>query len=148
MNKLLIAVAAMLLLAAGAQVSGQDYTPIGFFLTSSGSGNGADLGGLDGADAHCAALAEAAGRRDRDWRAYLSTDRVDARDRIGSGPWHNAQGVLIAKDVDDLHSDNANINKEAALDEYGNVVNGSGDNPNRHDILTGTRLDGTRFADG
>lgn len=148
MNKLLVAGSAMLLLVAGAQVSGQDYVPVGFFLTSSGSGNGADLGGLNGADAHCEALAEAAGRRDRDWRAYLSTDRIDARDRIGSGPWHNAQGVLIANDVDDLHSDNANINKETALDENGNVVNGSGDDPNRHDILTGTKLNGTHFDDG
>ena len=120
---------------------------MGFFLTSTGPGNGADVGGLEGADAHCQALAESAGAGSATWKAYLSTDSINARDRIGSGPWHNAKGVLIAEDVADLHSDNANVNKETALDENGEVVNGSGDSPNRHDILTGSRIDGTAFDD-
>ena len=107
-----------------------------------------DLGGLEGADAHCQALAEAAGAGDKTWRAYLSTDSLNARDRIGNGPWHNAKGVRVATDIDDLHSDNANINKETALSESGEVIKGSGDSPNRHDILTGTRIDGTAFNDG
>ncbi|MEN8198296.1 MAG: hypothetical protein ABFS30_17615 [Pseudomonadota bacterium] len=140
------------ILAAGVIIVGgftvAEESGMSFFLTSAGPGNGADLGGLDGADAHCQALAEAAGAGGRTWRAYLSTDSVNARDRIGAGPWHNAKGVLIAESADDLHSDNANINKETALDEDGNVVNGSGDTPNRHDILTGTRVDGTAFDDG
>jgi len=119
-----------------------------FFLTSSGPGNGADLGGLAGADAHCAALAEAAGAGSQSWKAYLSTDTVNARDRIGNGPWHNAKGVLIAANVDELHSDTANVNKETAIDEHGAVINGTGDSPNRHDILTGSRADGTAFNDG
>ena len=138
----------VLIAAAIAATAIAQDNDMSFFLTSSGPGNGADLGGLDGADAHCQKLAEAAGHGQRTWRAYLSTDTVDARDRIGNGPWHNAKGVLIAKDVDDLHSDNANIDKETALDENGDVVNGTGDSPNRHDILTGTRVDGRRFDDG
>jgi hypothetical protein len=138
----------VLIAAAIAATAIAQDNDMSFFLTSSGPGNGADLGGLDGADAHCQKLAEAAGHGQRTWRAYLSTDTVDARDRIGNGPWHNAKGVLIAKDVDDLHSDNANIDKKTALDENGDVVNGTGDSPNRHDILTGTRVDGRRFDDG
>lgn len=124
-----------------------------FFITSVGGGNGADLGGLEGADAHCAKLAEAAGVSGKTWRAYLSatmlidrsegrpykiTPGVNARDRIGSGPWHNANGDLIAKDVDDLHSASVNINKSSALDESGKPVNARGDKPNKHDILTGS----------
>lgn len=124
-----------------------------FFITSVGGGNGADLGGLEGADAHCTKLAEAAGVAGKTWRAYLSitmlidrsggrpykiTPGVNARDRIGDGPWYNANGDMIAKDMDDLHSANANINKESALDEQGKPVNGRGDKPNRHDILTGS----------
>ena len=123
-----------------------------FFITSVGPGNGADLGGLDGADAHCAQLAQAAGSELTNWRAYLSVspkiDRsgerpqvipgVNARDRIGNGPWHNANGELIAQDVNDLHSSNNAINKSTGLDENGNVVNARGDKPNRHDILTGS----------
>lgn len=140
--------AGALLCAAALQWAVAQDNGMSFFLTSEGPGNGADLGGLDGADAHCQMLAESAGAGDRDWRAYLSTDTVNARDRIGEGPWHNADGVLIASDVDELHSDDANIDKETALDENGNVVNGTGDSPNRHDILTGTRIDGTAFDDG
>ncbi len=146
MKRLRLFVAAAAAIAAGISIA-QD-NEMSFFLTSAGPGKGADLGGLDGADAHCQALAEAAGSEGRTWRAYLSTDTINARDRIGDGPWHNAAGVLIAENVDDLHSDNANIDKETAIDENGNLVNGTGDSPNRHDILTGTRIDGTAFADG
>jgi hypothetical protein len=117
-----------------------------FFLTSAGPGNGADLGGLQGADAHCQRLAEAVGAGGRTWRAYLSTtDGVDARDRIGEGPWFNAQGVEVASSVDNLHADN-NLTKQTQLDENGQEVNGRGDSPNRHDILTGSNSDGTAAA--
>jgi hypothetical protein len=115
-----------------------------FFVTSVGKGNGADLGGLEGADAHCLTLARAAGSTQSNWRAYLSTTLpggdagVNARDRIGKGPWHNAKGVMVAKSVDDLHSDNVNITKQTALTEKGEVVSGSGDTPNMHDMLTGS----------
>lgn len=118
-----------------------------FFLTSNGPGDGANLGGLDGADAHCQSLAAAVGAGSRTWRAYLSVKGQNAKDRIGNGPWYNAEGVLIARNVAELHSDAANINKETALDENGEVIKGSGDDPNRHDILTGTRIDGTAFED-
>lgn len=129
---------------------------LGFFITSVGPGNGGALGGLDGADAHCQALAEAVGAGDREWRAYLSTQAVggaqavNARDRIGTGPWHNAAGVLVASDLDDLHYSNANVSYEHALNERGETVNSGamGDSPNFHDILTGTRLDGTAFPPG
>lgn len=114
-----------------------------FFVTSENPGQGADLGGLEGADARCAELAEAAGVTDKTWRAYLSTADENARDRIGEGPWVNADGVEIAADVDSLHGDANNITKETALDETGAVVNGRGDDPNRHDILTGSMPDGT-----
>ena len=120
-----------------------------FFLVSSGAGNGADLGGLTGADQRCQMLARAVGVGDRTWRAYLSTTAsggqaaVNARDRIGSGPWHNSKGVQIARNVDDLHSDGNNLTKETQLNELGQMVNGRGDSPNRHDILTGSQLDGT-----
>jgi len=137
----------------GAQAQESEMT---FFVTSAGPGNGANLGGLEGADAHCASLADAAGSELTNWRAYLSVnakiDRssgkpvviagVNARDRIGSGPWHNAKSVLIANDVDDLHSDNNAIDKSTGLDENGNEVNARGDKPNRHDILTGSDPDG------
>jgi len=118
-----------------------------FFVTSRGSGQGADFGGLAGADRHCQALAEAAGAGGHTWHAYLSTqgpNAVNARDRIGKGPWRNAKGVVIANSVDELHGSN-NITKETALTEKGQVVNGYGDTPNRHDILTGSRRDGTAF---
>jgi hypothetical protein len=117
-----------------------------FFLTSAGPGNGADLGGLQGADAHCQRLAEAVGAGGHTWRAYLSTtDGVDARDRIGAGPWFNARGVEVASSVENLHADN-NLTKQTQLDENGREVNGRGDSPNRHDILTGSNSDGTAAA--
>lgn len=120
-----------------------------FFITSVGSGDGANLGGLEGADAHCQKLAAAAGAGDRTWRAYLSTEEPDkrgvsARDRIGQGPWHNAKGELIASDLDSLHI-SPNILKHTALNEKGELVNGRGDRPNEHDILTGTQEDGTAY---
>ncbi len=123
-----------------------------FFITSVGSGDGANLGGLDGADAHCQKLAEAAGSSGKTWRAYLSAAEADgmaavnARDRIGSGPWFNSNGVQVAMNVDDLHSDNNKLGKENSLTEKGDVVNGRGDSPNMHDIITGSQLDGTVFA--
>jgi len=124
-----------------------------FFITSKGPGNGANLGGLEGADRYCQTLAEAAGAGARTWRAYLSTqgaklndtDVVHARDRIGSGPWYNARGVMIAKDVAELHAGGARLGKDVLLDENGEPVNGRGEKPNRHDILTGSRPDGTAF---
>jgi len=117
-----------------------------FFITSAGPGKGADLGGLKGADAHCQALAKAAGAGNRQWHAYLSTDKVNARDRIGKGPWKNAKGEEIAKSVDDLHA-NSRISKQTGLDEKGQPVNGRGDSPNRHDILTGSTPEGRAIAD-
>ena len=120
-----------------------------FFVTSSGPGKGADLGGIEGADRHCQTLAQAAGAGGKIWRAYLSTQgagAVNARDRIGKGPWQNAKGVVIAKDVADLHSAANNISKQTALDEKGELVNGRGDRPNRHDVLTGSQPDGTAFS--
>ena len=128
---------------------GQQPQPMSFFITSSGPGNGAALGGLAGADAHCQKLATAAGAGSLTWRAYLSATAsdgqpaVNARDRIGSGPWHNAKGVQVAMNVDDLHSDNNKLSKENSLTETGQMVNGRGDDPNRHDILTGSNMDGT-----
>lgn len=131
--------------------------PMSFFVTSVGSGKGADLGGLAGADAHCQSLATAVGAGGKTWRAYLSVPgsfpsgstpgavSTHARDRIGNGPWYNAKGVLIASDLAQLHNGNR-IAKDTALDERGNVVNGRGDRPNEHDILTGSRPDGTAFA--
>ena len=129
-------------------------TSMSFFVTSAGPGNGANLGGLAGADRHCQSLAAAAGASSRTWRAYLSANAsggqpaVHARDRIGQGPWHNAKGTRIAESVADLHSENNNLTRQTALDEKGQPVNGRGDSPNRHDILTGTQLDGTAYADG
>ncbi len=118
-----------------------------FFVTSQNPGSGGDLGGIAGADAHCDALAAAAGSTGKTWRAYLSTSGEDARDRIGSGPWVNANGVEIAADVDNLHSDANNLTKETAVDETGVAITGRGETPNRHDILTGTLADGTRAAE-
>jgi hypothetical protein len=121
-----------------------------FFVTSVGVGKGADLGGLEGADRHCQQLAQAVGAGDKTWRAYLSTQgtgAVNARDRIGKGPWMNAKGVVVAKDVEELHGAN-HLTKQTALTEKGEVNNGSGDTPNRHDILTGSQPTGTAFADG
>lgn len=122
----------------------QDQPLMSFFVTSMGPGDGANLGGLQGADAHCQALAAEVGRGDATWRAYLSQSPgmgvplVNARDRIGSGPWYNANGVVIAWNVDDLHEDRNNIRKPTAVDENGEQVSGAGDQPNRHDILTGS----------
>jgi len=124
-----------------------------FFVTSAGSGKGADLGGLAGADRTCQQLAQAVGAGTHTWHAYLSTQAADgqpavnARDRIGKGPWQNVKGVVIAKDVGELHGDN-NITKQTALTEKGDVVNGRGDTPNRHDALTGSQPDGTAFPAG
>lgn len=143
-----IATAGMLLLMSSPLAVAQDH-PMGFFITSVGMGQGANLGGLDGADAYCTKLAEAAGSTGRTWRAYLSTQAegkrgISARSRIGLGPWYNANGVLIASDLDELHL-NPNIVLRTALDESGNRVNGRGDKPNRHDILTGSMHDGTAY---
>lgn len=133
--------------ASGAQAQQANMT---FFVTSAGPGKGADLGGLAGADRHCQTLAQAAGAGGKTWRAYLSTQAVggaqavNARDRIGRGPWQNAKGVVVAKDVDELHGQN-NLTKQTALSEKGEVINGRGDTPNRHDILTGSQSDGRAF---
>ena len=118
-----------------------------FFVTSAGPGKGADLGGLAGADAHCQSLADAAGSSGKTWRAYLSTSAENAKDRIGAGPWSNAKGEKIADDVAALHGDANNLTKQTALNEKGEEVNGRGDQPNRHDILTGSMPDGTVAAD-
>lgn len=116
---------------------------LSFFITSKGSGDGANLGGLAGADAICKSLATSVGQGDKDWKAYLSTtDGVNARDRIGSGPWYNANGVMVAKDVADLHSDDNLLSKEGSVSESGEQINGRGDSPNQHDILTGSNMDG------
>jgi hypothetical protein len=125
-----------------------------FFITSSGIGNGGNLGGLAGADNWCQQLAQAAGAGAKTWRAYLSTQAedgkpaVNAKDRIGKGPWQNAKGEVIAKDVADLHGASNNLTKQTALNEKGEVINGRGDKPNRHDILTGSQADGTAFPAG
>jgi hypothetical protein len=150
-----LAATASLTLAACASMGGKES--MSFFVSSAGSGKGADLGGLAGADALCQRLATAAGVGNKTWRAYLSVPgafpsqanpqgvaSINARDRIGIGPWHNAKGELIARDLTQLHNGN-NLSKQTALDENGNVVNGHGDNPNEHDILTGSRTDGTAF---
>ena len=124
---------------------------VSFFITSAGPGKGADLGGLAGADAHCQKLAETAGGQNHTWRAYLSigavgdSPAVNARDRIGKGPWHNVKGVMVAKDVDELHGEN-NLTKETVLTEGGAIVNGRGDRPNRHDILTSMALHWMRIV--
>jgi hypothetical protein len=148
----IVALAALALLAADLPADLAAQQPaMTFFITSVGSGKGGDLGGIAGADAHCQQLAQAAGAGNRTWRAYLSNfappgvTPINARDRIGAGPWHNAKGVMIAQNVDDLHGDNNKINKETALTEKGEVVKGRGDTPNTHDILTGSQLDGRAF---
>lgn len=152
--------AALVLVSLG--VAGVGMTPaaqaqqveMSFFVTSVGKGNGADLGGLEGADAHCLALAAAAGSSRTNWRAYLSTTApggqagVNARDRIGQGPWYNAKGVAVAKNVEDLHSPGNNLNKQTALTEKGESISGRGDAVNRHDILTGSDPDGNYSTAG
>ena len=163
LNRSLIASA--LLIAAHTAIAQQaapaaPAQPLGFFVTSTGVGKGADLGGLAGADAHCQKLATAVGAGHRTWHAYLSTQAADgkpavnARDRIGSGPWANAKGVVIARDVAHLHGDSVdqarlgnNLSRTTVLTEKGEPVKGAGDKPNEHDILTGSRPDGTAFTD-
>jgi len=145
MRGCLFASAAVLALGAGAQAQQANMT---FFVTSVGSGNGANLGGLAGADKHCQDLAASAGAGGKTWHAYLSTQgtgAVNARDRIGKGPWVNAKGVTVATSVADLHSANNKLNKQNNLSEKGEVINGRGDKPNRHDIITGSTADGTAF---
>ncbi|MFT4886646.1 MAG: hypothetical protein ACJAY7_000149 [Pseudohongiellaceae bacterium] len=125
-----------------------------FFITSVGSGDGANIGGLAGADAHCAALASAAGSRGKTWHAYLSahmsdnSPNVNARERIGFGPWYNAKGIQVASNLNNLHSEFMSLGKANSLDENGSMVKGRGDTPNQHDILTGSTLDGRTVDDG
>jgi hypothetical protein len=146
--------AAAISFAALAQPAQAQSAATSFFVTSAGIGNGGNLGGLAGADNYCQTLAQAAGAGSKTWRAYLSTQPADgkpainARDRIGKGPWQNAKGVVVAKDVADLHGAANNLTKETSLSEKGEVINGRGDKPNRHDALTGSQPDGTAFAAG
>jgi hypothetical protein len=145
-----MASAAILVLALAGCATGTSQSGPSFFVTSQGGGKGADFGGLAGADKHCQTLAAAAGLGDKTWRAYLSasaagsTPAVNARDRIGTGPWRNVKGVVVATSVDELHADN-NLTKQTSLTEKGAVVNGRGDTPNKHDVLTGTQPNGTAF---
>jgi hypothetical protein len=138
--------------ACASSPGGGEKGPFSFFVTSTGIGRGADLGGLAGADQHCQTLAAAAGGSGKTWRAYLSTQakdgvaNVNARDRVGKGPWYNVKGDLIARDVDDLHGPGNKVTKQTALNEKGEQVSGRGDTPNRHDILTGSRADGNSFS--
>jgi hypothetical protein len=150
MSLTIAASVAVLALGLSAQVNAQQAN-MTFFVTSAGPGKGADLGGLEGADRHCQQLAQAAGAGGKTWRAYLSTQgagAVNARDRIGRGPWQNAKGEAIAQNVDDLHSANNKLTKQTALDEKGQGVNGRGDSPNKHDVLTGSQPDGRAFPAG
>lgn len=150
----ILAVASLAVMAPTAPESAQPDPRMSFFITSAGPGDGANLGGLSGADAHCAKLAADIGAARRTWRAYLSASAsggqgaVNARDRIGAGPWFNAKGVMVAKDVADLHSENNQLGKEGSLNEKGMMVNGRGDTPNMHDILTGSMPDGTLSSEG
>lgn len=146
MKKTFIVLAAALFTVAMQPAMAQD-SKMSFFITSVGSGDGANLGGLAGADAHCQSLAAAVGAGGKTWHAYLSTDTVDAKDRIGSGPWYNHAGLEVASSVADLHSSNNELNKQNSLTEKGTMNNGRSDSPNRHDIITGTQLDGTKFTD-
>jgi hypothetical protein len=147
--KTLIQLASVAALSLGGIAAAQAQSAaMTFFVTSTGVGQGADLGGLAGADAHCQKLAQAAGSSGKTWHAYLSTQgqgAVNAKDRIGKGPWQNAKGAVIAKDIAELHGTN-NLTKQTALSEKGEVINGRGDTPNRHDILTGSQADGTAFT--
>jgi hypothetical protein len=156
MNRMRLSVpAAMTLAALGVTGAAQaQQGAMTFFITSAGPGDGANLGGIEGADRHCQTLAQGAGAGTRTWRAYLSTQAaggaqaVNARDRIGRGPWQNAKGEVIARDVDDLHSAKNKISKQTALSEKGDQINARGDTPNRHDILTGSQPDGRAFPAG
>jgi hypothetical protein len=145
----IVAFCGLIAIGAGGVVQAQQGN-MSFFVTSVPIGKGADLGGLEGADRHCQSLAQAAGAGGKTWHAYLSTQgagAVNARDRIGGGPWMNAKGVVIAKGVAELHGTN-NLTKQTALTEKGDIVNGRGDTPNMHDILTGSQPDGTAFPPG
>lgn len=149
---------AVLPILAGAAAAQQPTTPpappppVRFFVTSINPGKGANLGGLAGADAHCGSLATAAGLPGTQWRAYLSTTPtastpgVNARDRIGTGPWHNVKGIVVGRSVDELHSELATLTKASILTEKGDTINGRGDRPNTHDVLTGSTRDGRFFA--
>jgi hypothetical protein len=145
----ILALAAGLGACAAPVQMGTGTSAMTFFITSNGPGKGADLGGLAGADQHCRTLAAAVGAGGRTWRAYLSTNdaggAINARDRIGTGPWYNAKGVQVARDIAHLHAADNGLGKTGSLNERGEVVNGRGDTPNRHDILTGSQLDGTAF---
>lgn len=144
MKTLWTALACSTALAVGMPAAyAQSSADMSFFVTSTPIGDGANLGGLDGADAHCQELAVAVGAGQKTWHAYLSTSSVNARERIGDGPWQNAKGDVIASTLDELHGDENKISKETALTEKGEVISGRGDNPNRHDILTGSNADGT-----
>ena len=148
MRGCLLASAALLALGTAANAQQANMS---FFVTSVGSGNGANLGGIAGADKHCQDLAAAAGAGSKTWHAYLSTQgdgAVNARDRIGKGPWSNAKGEVVAKSVDDLHSAGNNLTKQTSLNEKGGVVNGRGDTPNMHDALTGSTAEGRAFPAG
>lgn len=146
--------AALITAAATISTINSQENEMSFFITSVGSGDGANLGGLAGADAHCANLAQAAGSRGKTWRAYLSAHAdgnqpaVNARDRIGFGPWYNARGVMVASNLNQLHSEFMALGKENSLTENGDTVNGRGDTPNQHDILTGSTIDGRTIDDG
>jgi hypothetical protein len=142
-----ISLAGAVVLALSACQTSEPENKMTFFVTSAGSGKGADLGGLAGADKHCQDLASAVGAGGRTWHAYLSGSGVNARDRIGNGPWQNAKGVVVATSVDNLHGAN-NLNKQTALNERGEVVNGRGDTPNMHDMLTGSTPDGRAISGG
>jgi len=155
MRSSILASAALLALVLGGAAQAQDAANMSFFVTSEGPGKGGDLGGLAGADAHCQKLAAAAGAGSKTWHAYLSSSTnaanpgatVNARDRIGRGPWQNAKGVVIATSVEDLHSAGNKISKESGLTEKGTIVNGVGDTPNQHDMLTGSNMEGRAMPD-
>jgi hypothetical protein len=146
MKSIVLAAIAATTLAIAAPAFAQDATTMTFFVTSTGVGDGANLGGVAGGDAHCQQLAEAGGSTGKTWHAYLSAADVNAKDRIGAGPWQNFKGEVIATDVANLHSDANNITKATALTEKGEIVKGRGDDPNQHDILTGSNADGTLAA--
>src|SRR5215470_2636299 len=142
-----VSLAAAVVLALSACEAYKPQNDMTFFVTSVGSGKGADLGGVAGADKHCQELADSVGAGGKTWHAYLSAAGVNARDRIGTGPWQNAKGVVVASNLDLLHGTN-NLTKQTALTEKGDIVNGRGDTPNMHDVLTGSQADGTAFAAG
>jgi hypothetical protein len=142
-----VCLAASAVLALSACEMYKPENKMSFFVTSSGSGKGADLGGIAGADKHCQTLAESVGAGGKTWHAYLSATGVNARDRIGRGPWQNAKGVVVASNLDQLHGTN-NLGKQTSLNEKGEVVNGRGDTPNMHDMLTGSTPDGRAIAGG